>query len=169
MKAQKLIFSFILAFSLLLISAVPAKAIYYTCVCTSSSTKIINAKNEGDCLAACQDYCGSEIGSMVGCKDDLAEANIKTEGNSNAGVKTLYDPLGGRTVNQLMGKVINAIFGVVGSLALLMFVWGGLTWMMAAGNQEKIKKGRDIIIWTVIGLAVIFFAYAIVRFVLTIL
>lgn len=69
--------------------------------------------------------------------------------------------------NIIIGQVINAVLGVVGSLALLMFVYGGFTWMLAAGNSERIEKGKNIIIWAVLGLVVIFSAYAIVNFVLT--
>ncbi|MCK5212081.1 hypothetical protein KAJ89_05250 [Candidatus Parcubacteria bacterium] len=47
-----------------------------------------------------------------------------------------------------------------------MFIYGGFTWMTAAGNKEAVTKGKDIIIWSVAGLAVIFLAYAVVNFVL---
>jgi uncharacterized membrane protein YjfL (UPF0719 family) len=57
--------------------------------------------------------------------------------------------------------------GIVGSIALLMFIFGGLTWMLSGGSAEKVKKGRDILIWSAIGLVVIFSSYAIVYFVIT--
>lgn len=79
----------------------------------------------------------------------------------------LTNPLGDiNTPQQLIGKIINAVLGVVGSLALLMFVYGGLTWMTSAGSQEKVKKGRDIIVWSAIGLAIIFASYGLVRILL---
>ena len=37
--------------------------------------------------------------------------------------------------------------------------------MLAAGNNEKVQKGKDILIWATIGLIIIFSAYAIVKFV----
>ena len=80
----------------------------------------------------------------------------------------LHNPLGEiKTPQILIGKIINAILGIVGSLALLMFVYGGLTWMLAAGNQEKVQKGKDTFIWAVIGLMVIFSAYALIEFIFT--
>lgn len=66
----------------------------------------------------------------------------------------------------LIGTIINAVLGVVGSLALLMFIYGGLTWMTSGGSAEKVKKGRDIIIWSAIGLAIIFMSYGLVRFII---
>ena len=68
--------------------------------------------------------------------------------------------------NTLIGKVIQAVLGVVGSLALVMFIYGGLVWMTAAGSNEKVQKGKDILIWTTVGLVIIFTSYALVRFVL---
>jgi len=67
----------------------------------------------------------------------------------------------------LIGRIISAVLGLVGSLALLMFIYGGFTWMTAAGNSEKVEKGKQIILWAVIGLAVIFTSYAMVKFVFT--
>ncbi|MDD5031676.1 MAG: pilin [Patescibacteria group bacterium] len=65
-----------------------------------------------------------------------------------------------------IGRIINAILGIVGSLALAMFIYGGFTWMTAAGNSEKVEKGKQILLWATIGLVVIFTSYALVRFVL---
>jgi len=79
---------------------------------------------------------------------------------------SLTNPLSVNTPQALIGKIINAVLGVVGSLALLMFVYGGLTWMTSSGSQEKIKKGRDIIVWSIIGLAIIFASYGLVRILL---
>ena len=79
----------------------------------------------------------------------------------------LTNPLSVDSPQLLIGMIINSVLGVVGSLALLMFIYGGLTWMTSAGSQEKVKKGRDIILWSAIGLVVIFTAYAMTRFVLS--
>lgn len=80
----------------------------------------------------------------------------------------LTNPLTGiETPQALIGKIINVVLGVVGSLALLMFVYGGLTWMTSSGSQEKVKKGRDIIVWSAIGLAIIFASYGLVKILLS--
>jgi len=80
----------------------------------------------------------------------------------------LTNPLGTTTtVPLLIGNVITAALGVVGSLALLMFIYGGFTWMLAAGNDEAIKKGKGILLWATIGLIVIFGSYSLVNFLIT--
>lgn len=80
----------------------------------------------------------------------------------------LDNPLGAdMTPSILIGTIIRAILGITGSVALLMFIWGGFTWMTAAGNAERVAKGRNILVWATIGLIVIFTSYALVRFVFT--
>ena len=78
----------------------------------------------------------------------------------------LQNPLNVDSPQALIGQIINSVLGVVGSIALLMFVYGGITWMTSAGNPEKVKSGRDIIVWSVIGLVVIFSAYGLTRVVI---
>lgn len=83
---------------------------------------------------------------------------------------SLENPLTGTAdepnINLIIGKAINGVLGVVGSIALVMVIYGGLTWMLAAGNQTRVQKGKDILVWAVVGLVVIFSAYALVRFLL---
>jgi hypothetical protein len=64
----------------------------------------------------------------------------------------------------VIGRVIDAILGLVGSLALIMFIYGGLIWMTAAGNDQKVTKGKNIVLWAALGLVVVFSAYALVKF-----
>jgi len=88
-------------------------------------------------------------------------------GNLSGGSVSLTNPLGNVSSPQiLIGRVINGILSVVGSLALLMFVYGGLLWMTSGGNDEKVKQGREILIWATAGLALVFFSYVLVRFVI---
>lgn len=101
------------------------------------------------------------IGGSTTPGDDIA--------GDNSGAKTvsLTNPIGTSDVPTLIGKIISAVLGVIGSLALLMVIYGGFTWMLAAGSSEKIKKGRDIIVWAMIGIVIIFTSYALVTFVIT--
>ena len=80
----------------------------------------------------------------------------------------IANPLGGNvTPNKLIGRLIKAMLGIVGSLALVMFIYGGFTWMLAAGNADAVAKGKSILIWATLGLVVIFSSYALIQFVFT--
>lgn len=63
-------------------------------------------------------------------------------------------------------RAVDIILGVVGSLALLFFVYGGVMFLVSAGSSDKVKQAKTIIINAVIGLAVVFLSYLIVKFVL---
>jgi hypothetical protein len=94
----------------------------------------------------------------------LAETEDDAESTETV---SLDNPLGTESPQVLIGNVINAVLGIVGSLALLMFIYGGLVWMTASGNSEKVQKGKNILLWATIGLVVIFTSYALVNFVIT--
>lgn len=55
----------------------------------------------------------------------------------------------------LIKKVMNWIFGIALAAAVLMVIIGALLIMVSAGQPDKITQGRKIIVWAMIGLAVI--------------
>lgn len=56
------------------------------------------------------------------------------------------------------------LIGAIGALALLYFIWGGIQWLTSYGNQQKIQKGREIMLQTVIALVIAFMSYILVEF-----
>lgn len=56
------------------------------------------------------------------------------------------------------------ILGLTGSLALLFFVIGGLMFLISGGNSSAVESGRKMLLSAVIGLAIVFFAWAGVNF-----
>lgn len=88
-----------------------------------------------------------------------------------AQAEKLQNPLGANDmeVSELIGRIINGVLGIVGSLALLMFIYGGLTWMTSGGNEEKVKNGKQIIVWAVFGIVIIFTSYSLLNLVFEIL
>jgi hypothetical protein len=86
--------------------------------------------------------------------------------NNTVSLKNPLENAGVTDVPTLIGKIIDALLGVVGSLALIMFIYGGFTWMLAAGNDSQVQKGKNILLWAVIGLVVIFASYSLVHFIL---
>jgi hypothetical protein len=82
------------------------------------------------------------------------------------GTAKLTNPLGTSDVPAFIGRIIKAVLGIVGSLALLMFVYGGFLWMTSGGNEQKITKGKNVLVWATIGLAIIFLSYSLVGFVI---
>ncbi len=61
-------------------------------------------------------------------------------------------------------RLSDIILGVVGSLTLLMFVYGGVTLLLSGGNSETVSKGKSIILGSVVGLCIVFGSYTIIKF-----
>ncbi len=56
------------------------------------------------------------------------------------------------------------LLSVVGSLVLLMLVYGGVMFLISAGNRETVDKAKKIITGSIIGLLIVFLSYTIVGF-----
>ena len=84
------------------------------------------------------------------------------------GAKCLEDPLGNNgNFAVVANKLIKGTLGVVGILAIIAFIWGGIEWMISGGSPDRIKKGKSMMIWAVWGLVVIFGSYAILNLIFT--
>ena len=82
---------------------------------------------------------------------------------ASAASVTLVNPLGETDVRVILGRVISAALSIVGTLALLMFVYGGVLWMTSRGDTKQVTKGKDTITWAVLGLVIIFASYTLVN------
>lgn len=88
---------------------------------------------------------------------------------NNTNSVTLTNPLTSDDPAVIIGNIIKGILGLTGVIALAAFVAGGVIWMTSGGNAEKVKKGRDILVWAVIGLFIVFSSYSILRYVFDVL
>lgn len=66
-----------------------------------------------------------------------------------------------RLAKEIAGAT-NIVAAIVGPFALLSLVAGGLMYMLAGGEDEKIGKAKKIIMWSAIGIVIIYGAFAIV-------
>ncbi len=72
----------------------------------------------------------------------------------------------GEGFNRLMTNIINTILFVLGIIAVIMIIIGGIRYTTSNGDASGIKSAKDTIMYAVIGLVVAIMAYAIVNFVL---
>ncbi|MBI2051082.1 MAG: hypothetical protein HYT31_04785 [Parcubacteria group bacterium] len=70
---------------------------------------------------------------------------------------------------ELYGRFLQFFLGFVGVGALGYFIIGGIILLMSQGNPEKVKMGKDTLVWAIIGMFVAFASYIILRFVLEII
>lgn len=62
--------------------------------------------------------------------------------------------------------VLQIVFAIAGSVALLMIVIGGFRYILAHGDPNSVSQAKKAILYAVIGLVVCMAAYSIVIFVI---
>lgn len=63
-------------------------------------------------------------------------------------------------------KIINLLLYVLGSVAVIVIVLGGIRYTLSNGDQGQMTTAKNTILYAVIGLVIAVMAYAIVNFVL---
>jgi len=77
----------------------------------------------------------------------------------------LPNPISAKTVPELISNILKAGMGIVGALALLVFIYGGFIWLTSGGDSGKVSAGKEAMKWAAVGLLVIFTSYGLVSFV----
>jgi hypothetical protein len=67
---------------------------------------------------------------------------------------------------QYIKNIINTMIFLIGIIAVIMIVVGGVRYVVSNGESAQIKAAKDTITYAVIGLVVAVMAFAIVNFVL---
>jgi hypothetical protein len=62
--------------------------------------------------------------------------------------------------SNFVSATINLLLGIAGIVAFIFLLWGGLQWILAGGDKEGTEKARKKITSALIGLAIVFSAYA---------
>ena len=65
-----------------------------------------------------------------------------------------------------ISQIVNVILGVIGLVAVVVVILGGIQFVTSTGDPAKTKKAKDTILYGIIGLVVALLAFAIVNFVL---
>jgi hypothetical protein len=65
---------------------------------------------------------------------------------------------------EVLLQVVSYLFGIIGAIALGVFVYGGFVLILSQGNPEKVKQGTGAMINAVIGLVIAFGGYVLVSF-----
>ena len=64
-------------------------------------------------------------------------------------------------------QVTNLILYIAGVVAVVMLIIGGIKYVVSGGDSKKVTDAKNTVLYAIIGLAVCFFAYAIVNFVIS--
>jgi hypothetical protein len=104
------------------------------------------------------DYCGTKTGFLpslydgIPCGQDAQHVQIPQP-------QTLADML------RIVVNVIRILVAVSGGIAVIVIVVAAIYYITSTGLPDRIKRARDIIQSTVIGLLIITMAYAVITYV----
>ncbi len=111
------------------------------------------------------------FGALAGFTDllDPVAASADTLSTDDLLPTTFSDETGlsvDTDLESTIGKLIKVVLGFLGIVCVLIVLWGGFEWMTAGGNDDKVRDAKKRLIAGVIGMAIIFSAYAITSFVI---
>ena len=66
-----------------------------------------------------------------------------------------------------VGQVANRATSLLSVVATLVFLWGIIRYVIAGGDEDKLKEGRQYIIYGLVGLGVMLAVWGIVNAVVT--
>ncbi|MEO5690742.1 MAG: pilin [Candidatus Saccharimonadales bacterium] len=62
-------------------------------------------------------------------------------------------------------NIVNILLYIIGAIAVLMIIIGGLRYVISGGDSSQTKGAKDTVLYAVIGLVIAVMSYAIVNFV----
>lgn len=98
-------------------------------------------------------------GVCQGANLDLTNTTCDVSANGLAG--------GTSKINTIIKTVINIFSIVVGVIAVIMIIVGGLKYIMSGGDSGNVTGAKNTILYAIIGLVVVAMAQFVVKFVLT--
>jgi hypothetical protein len=67
--------------------------------------------------------------------------------------------------NAQFQSLLSGVFGIAGAVAVVFIILGGIKYATSQGNAADLQKGKDMIVYSLVGLVVIIMAFAIVQLV----
>ncbi len=95
-------------------------------------------------------------GLCAGANLQFTEGGASCQGGTDATAK----------FNQIIHTIINLLSVIVGVVAVIMIIVGGLRYITSGGSDTSVTSAKNTILYAVIGLIIVALAQIIVRFVL---
>ncbi len=97
--------------------------------------------------------------AVTSLKTKILKQQSALGGEKGAGLGEAKDP------RIIVANIIKVALTIVGSIIVVLFIYGGYLIMTAAGAEDQVSKGKDTIKNAVIGLFIVLTAYSITTFV----
>lgn len=64
-----------------------------------------------------------------------------------------------------LDAILSLVLGIAGVVAVIFIIVGGIRYAISQGNAADLQKAKDIIVYALVGLFFVIFAFVIVQFV----
>lgn len=92
---------------------------------------------------------------------DNINQQLGTAGQSGFGIQSGEEV----TLGSIVGNYVTVFLGFVGTIAFVVFLYGGFLWLTARGNEDQVADAKKYLFNGTIGIVVIVFAYAAAYFI----
>lgn len=106
---------------------------------------------------------GAATLGLVYTQNAFADGNGLT--NVKSGVTTTETAAGGLTMQQVISTVIGTMLFIVGLLAVVMLIYGGIRYVTSHGDKAQVTAAKETIMYAVVGLVVAIAAFAVVQWI----
>lgn len=72
---------------------------------------------------------------------------------------------GDTDANPLIVSVVNLLLYIVGIVAVIMIIVGGMKYLTSSGDSGKVTSAKNTVVYAVVGLVVAIFSWVVVNFV----
>ena len=117
--------------------------------------------------------CAAQPGEVLVAVDPDPDPDPDADNSGNSGIDNAregWKKIGGEQndtdIYEAIKNILGAVFIVVGIIAVIFIIIGGINYTTSQGDPVKVKKAKDTILYGIIGLIVSLLAFAIVQFVL---
>ncbi len=108
---------------------------------------------------------GARFVQAVNLKD-FTTLTSNTASNANYSVDTSSTGYG--NLEKILSLIIIYVLSFLGIIFIGLIIYGGIIWMTANGNEQKVSKAEEIIKQSFIGLIIVLIAYGISYFLISI-
>lgn len=99
--------------------------------------------------------------------NDSDDSSVTTSGYQ-AGIDATKGSFGNNVdLPTTVTNIINGVLYVVGVLAVVMVIIGGIQYTTSGGDSAAVTKAKNTILYGIVGLVIAILAYAIVNFIIT--
>ncbi len=90
----------------------------------------------------------------------------KIQGGLTTAGKASYGEDASTDLPAIIGSVIGVALGLLGVILLGLLIYGGVLWMIAQGEEKKVKDAKETIKNAIIGLVIVVVAYTLAGWIL---